>query len=282
MSSKTDKKNHSKLYEAYNEPLKKENLEAFSYLIENNSPKNFNKFYFIIRRNLKNFNFSNVLSEEKIQDLRINLSEISNKILNTLPGKILESDSLDLLNNSNFTLVLDEIKEFSNRKIFAYLNNNDSILALFNGEDQIKLILCLDNPKNLEEEYSNFYKIQELISSYSNFNGYFGYLTSNPCNSGSGLEIRMNFKNLEKNHSDELKKAAKEYQLSRYSNLSTSSDVYNKIKACYGSNEIFENIVKFIEKIGEKKFSEKNQEVKTEEVEKVNVEKKEENDILIE
>lgn len=284
MNVKKSEEINKKILEASKEQLTSASLGKFATLIRLHAKENLSKAYFIERRNLKNFNFSNSLSKKKSALLNDTLAQISQEILNANSGKIIESEHLQLLSNSNFALLLDEINEFNNnnlypnRKVFAYMNNDDTLLVLFNAEDQIKIILSIDQPEKLLENFLEFTKIQDLVKNYVNLDQYFGYLTTNPCNSGSSFEVRLSFNNKDKKYSDEIKTQMRNFLLSRTNcAFATKFDVFNKIKANFSKNEILENVNFFLDKILSQAFKDElEQEKKKQAEESLNPQQQEE------
>lgn len=287
MNLKKGESENSNIKKIITEEITSKNLEDFAEMLKIHSTEKLNKVFFIQRMNLKNFNFSNSITE-KYEELKSTFVKISHELLNAVPGKLQVGDALDILYNTNFNLIFEELKEYSNipnRNVMAYLTMDDSILVLFNGEDQIKIILGIESYERFTEDFSYFKKIFDFLKSYCSFDEYFGYLTSNPCNSGSGFEIRMNFSAKDKKYLDEIKNEIRTFQLSRSFSLTSNFDVYNKVKASFHPNEILQNAVEYLKSIAphrenyqhnEKKINEENDtqntEIKAEKVNEVEIE----------
>lgn len=237
----------NKMLEIFNEKISEEKLKEFGNLLKLNNNENVNKVFFIERRNLKNMNF--IVREENSEKFNNILQNISKEILTKVQGKIINKEFFNVLNNSNFTFILDEINENLSKDSFAYINNNDSILVLFNCNDHIEIIMNLQKYENLFEEYSDFEKILEILRPFVNFDDYFGYLTTNPLSSGSSFEIRVNMNNKDKKFYQEIKPLIREYSLNRSSTFINSFDIYNKIKANYTRLNILQKFINFIERI---------------------------------
>jgi protein-arginine kinase len=236
--------------EILNEKISEKNLSDFGNLLKKNNNENINKVFFIERRNLNKMNF--IIHQENLEKFNSTLHKISKEIMEKVKGKIINKEFFNVLNNSNFTFILDEIKENENSKekeSFAYINNNDSILVLFNCNDHIQIIMNLQNYENLYEEYSDFEKILEILNPYSGFDDYFGYLTTNPLNSGTSFEIKVNMNNKNKIFYHEIKPLLREFSLNRSTIFINNFDIYNKIKFNYSRNEILNNFMNFIQKI---------------------------------
>lgn len=281
MNLKKGESENSKIKKIITEEISLKNLEDFANMLKIHSTEKLNKVFFIQRMNLKNFNFSNSITEKQ-EELKSTFVKISHELLNAVPGKLQFGDALDILYNSNFNLIFEELKEYSNipnRNVMAYLTMDDSILVLFNGEDQIKIILSIESYEKFTEDFSYFKKIFDFLKIYCSFDQYFGYLTTNPCNSGSGFEIRMNFSTKDKKSLDEIKKEIRTFQLSRCYSLTSNYDVYNKVKASFHPNEIIQNAIEYLRSIApkpenfehiEKKEPQYNLENTKEKVEKTN------------
>ena len=244
--------NKKNIIEILNEKISKKSLTDFGNLLSINNNENINKVFFIERRNLSKMNF--LFHQENLEKFNSILQNISNEIMDKVKGKIIKKEYFNILNNSNFTFIIDEINENQNqthtqKDSFAYINNNDSILVLFNCNDHIQIIMNIQKYENLYEEYSDFEKILEILNPYCGLDDCFGYLTINPLNSGTSLEIRVNMNNNNKKFYEEIKPILREFSLNRTSNFINNFDVYNKIKSCYTRTEILNNFGNFIQKI---------------------------------
>ena len=267
IAEKTNVSMNLSMGEAENKYLKKilseeisaKNLEDFSEQLKLHSADKLNKVYLIQRMNLKKFNFSNLLSAEKSEELKNFFLQLIQEISKTIPGKLQAEDGLDVLYNSSFNLVFEELKEFgsvANRHLMAFLSMDNSILVLFNGEDHIKIVLSIESYDKLGEEFSYFKKIVDLLKPYCSFDEYFGYLTANPVNSGSGFEIRMNFNAKDNKYLEDLKPEIKRFMLSKNVGFAPNFDVFNKVKASFHGNDIIANAVGFLNSIASKTVDE--------------------------
>lgn len=248
----------SKMLQILNEKIPEENLKNFGKILKENKSfndynNNINKIFFIERRNLQQFNFFINENNKKLEKFNILLQNISKEILEKVQGKIIQKEFFNILNNSNFTFILEEINEYSTKDSFAYINNNDSILVLFNCKDHIQIIL---NPQKFEElafEYKDYQIILDILKPFVIFDDFFGYLTTNPLNSGSSFEIRVNLNNninnKERKLYEEIKPLIRELGLNRSPNFINNFDVYNKIKANFTRKEIIEKFEKFVERL---------------------------------
>jgi len=253
MNLKKGETENKKLTKILNEEISSKSLEDLSEILKVHSNEKLNRVYLIQRMNLKNFNFTNVISQpEKLEELKNTFLNIIQEIMKVVPGKVQVEDGLDVLYNSNFNLVLEEIKEYStiqNRNVMAYLTLDEAILVLFNGEDHIKIILNVESYEKIKEEFDYFKKINDVIKPYCGFDQYFGYLTANPNNSGSGFEIRLNFNSKDKKYLEDIKQEMRNYQLNRSLSVTSNFDVYNKTKGCFHGNDIIDNVIGFLKAI---------------------------------
>lgn len=245
------------------EEISAKNIEDFAEQLKLHSTEKLNKVYFIQRMNLKKFNFFNSVPAEKIEELKNFFLLLTQEISKTVPGKLQVEDGLDVLYNSSFNLIFEELKEYSstaNRNLMAFLTMDNSILVLFNGEDHIKVILSIESYEKLGEEFSYFKKIVDILKPNCSFDEYFGYLTTNPVNSGSGFEIRMNFNSKDKKYFEDLRPMIRSFMLSKNVGFATNFDVFNKVKASFLANDIVENSVRFLKAIAPKKVEEESKE----------------------
>jgi len=252
----TENKNIKKII---SEDILSKNIEDLAVQLKLHSEEKLNKVYFIQRMNLKKFNFFNSLPAEKIEKLKNFSLQLAQEISKTIPGKIHMGDGLDILYNSGFNIVFEELKDYgsiANRNLIAFLTFDNSILILFNGEDNIKVILSIESYDKLAEEFSFFKKIVDVLKPNCSFDEYFGYLTTNPVNSGSGFEIRMNFNAKNKKYLEDIRPEIKRYMLSKSVGFATNFDVFNKVKASLHGNEIVENAVGFLKSIMPNKYEE--------------------------
>lgn len=259
MNLKKGEAENKKIKKILSEEISSKNLEDFAEQLKIHSSEKLNKIYFIQRMSLKKFNFFNSLPAEKAEELKNFFMQLTADISKSVPGKLQLEDGLDVLYNSNFNLIFEELKEYGsapNRNLMAYLTMDNSILVLFNGEDNIKIILVIESYEKLAEEFSYFKKISDVLKPHCSFDEYFGYLTANPVNSGSGFEIRMSFNSKDTKNLEDLKPEIKKHLLSVNSGFANNFDVFNKVKASFHGNEILENAVSFLKAIAPKKAEE--------------------------
>ena len=148
----------------------------------------------ILTRNFEKYLFTDKMEED---EARMNVDKIYSMLSNAFPKedleliKLWEYDYKKIKAYFERYLISNELLKRNDRGAFI-LNRDETISIMINEEDHIR-IQCISDGLDLQSELCQaniFDDLLEKIAPYA-FHEDYGYLTSKPCNIGTGLKAKV-------------------------------------------------------------------------------------------
>ena len=147
-----------------------------------------------IARNLENFKFPQIMSRQEAEDISLKILNVAKKTDSFNDYKFYRLNDLSVLEKNVFIeehLISPNLVQNQEKASFL-LKNDESVTIMINEEDHLR-IQCLSSGLNLEELWSAANNIDDILEESLDFafDEKFGYLTSCPTNTGTGMRASV-------------------------------------------------------------------------------------------
>ncbi|WP_132996392.1 protein arginine kinase [Sporanaerobacter acetigenes] len=147
-----------------------------------------------IARNLENFKFPQIMNREEAEDISLKILNVAKKSDSFNDYKFYRVNDLSVLEKNVFIeehLISPNLVQNQEKGSFL-LKNDESVTIMINEEDHLR-IQCLSSGLNLEELWSAANNIDDILEESLDFafDEKFGYLTSCPTNTGTGMRASV-------------------------------------------------------------------------------------------
>ncbi|WP_416197308.1 MAG: protein arginine kinase [Sporanaerobacter sp.] len=147
-----------------------------------------------IARNLENFKFPQIMSRQEAEDISLKILNVAKKTDSFNDYKFYRLNDLSVLEKNVFIeehLISPNLVQNQEKASFL-LKNDESVTIMINEEDHLR-IQCLSSGLNLEELWSTANNIDDILEESLDFafDEKFGYLTSCPTNTGTGMRASV-------------------------------------------------------------------------------------------
>lgn len=147
-----------------------------------------------IARNLENFKFPQIMNREEAEDISLKILNVAKKSDGFNDYKFYRVNDFSVLEKNVFIeehLISPNLVQNQEKGSFL-LKNDESVTIMINEEDHLR-IQCLSSGLNLEELWSAANNIDDILEESLDFafDEKFGYLTSCPTNTGTGMRASV-------------------------------------------------------------------------------------------